>query len=110
VEEDMHTHRWFIPCAALALLAAASAQAQDQVAHFTTADGRPVTLHSGQPAPDHYGSPPAFGQLDTNHDGYISLAEAEAYPPLVNDFEEAVHHGDRVSKAQYAHWVQIWNR
>ena len=103
----MQAHHRFIPAAAVALLGVAAAHAQDHVTQFTTADGTRVTLHSGQPAPDHYSPAPAFDRLDANRDGYISLEEANAYPPLVNDFEEAAHHGTRVSKAQYERWVQV---
>lgn len=94
-----------------ALLSVASgSQAQDQATHFTAADGTQVTLHSGQPAPEHYGPAPAFAQLDVNHDGYISREEAEAYPPLLNDFDNVVHHAERISQRQFEHWNQTRSR
>ncbi|HEX7348168.1 MAG TPA: hypothetical protein VF264_00775, partial [Rhodanobacteraceae bacterium] len=49
--------------------------------------GGTLTVHAGMPAHvTQYGPPPAFGVLDTNHDGRISEQEAEAYPPLDSDF------------------------
>ncbi|MBS0569713.1 MAG: hypothetical protein JSS28_03835 [Proteobacteria bacterium] len=95
--------------ATAALLASAGAYAQDQTVHFTQADGTRVTLTSGQPAPDHYGPPPAFAALDANHDGRISREEANAYPPLLNDFDYLAHHTNQVSKAQYERWVKTQN-
>lgn len=90
----------------LALCAAASAQSgsQDSVTHFTRADGTPVTLISGQPKPVSYGPKPAFEQLDSNHDGSISRAEAEAFVPLSNDFDFLAHKSERISKRAYEHW------
>lgn len=85
---------------------AASAQAQDQTEHFTAQDGTQVTLTSGQPAPDNYGPAPAFAQLDANHNGSISREEAQAYIPLLNDFDYLAHHADHVSKGQYKSWVK----
>lgn len=79
--------------------------AQDQVTHFTEANGTKVTLTSGQPPASNYGPAPSFAKLDTNHDGYISVEEAKAYPPLLNDFEFAAHEAKRVSKAEYEHWT-----
>jgi hypothetical protein len=89
---------------------AAGAWAQDQVTHFTAPDGTHVTLRVGQPPPDHYGPAPDFAKLDVNRDGYISREEAEAYPPLANDFDYIAHHAARISKAQYERWNQTQNR
>ena len=90
---------------ATVLLTGTGAYAQDQTVQFTQADGTHVTLTSGQPAPDHYGPPPAFATLDANHDGSVSREEAQAYPPLLNDFDYLAHHANRISKAQYERWV-----
>jgi hypothetical protein len=80
----------------------ASAQS-DHVTTTTRSDGTQVTLTSGQPAAQSYGPRPAFEQLDSNHDGYITRTEAESYTPLYNDFDHLTH-GDRISKAQYSAW------
>ena len=95
--------------AASALLASVGAHAQDQTVHFTEANGTRVTLTSGQPAPDHYGPPPAFATLDVNHNDSISREEAQAYPPLLNDFDYLAHHANSISKAQYERWVKTQN-
>ncbi|MGH8040563.1 MAG: hypothetical protein ACREPN_00785 [Rudaea sp.] len=91
---------------AAAGLFAAGAQAQDQVTHFTAADGTHVTLTSGQPPQSHYGPPPAFATLDVDHNGAISREEAQAYPPLLNDFDYLAHHANHIAKSQYQRWVQ----
>jgi hypothetical protein len=95
--------------AASALLACAGAYAQDQTVQFTQADGTRVTLTSGQPAPDHYGPPPAFATLDANHNGSVDRDEAQAYPPLLNDFDYIAHRASSISKAQYERWVKSQN-
>ncbi len=95
--------------AASALLASVGAYAQDQTVHFTEANGTRVTLTSGQPAPDHYGPPPAFTALDVHHKGRITRAEAHAYPPLLNDFDYVSHRADSISRAQYEQWVKSQN-
>lgn len=92
-----------------ALLASGGAYAQDQTVHFTEANGTRVTLTSGQPAPDHYGPPPAFATLDANHNGRITREEANAYPPLLNDFDYIAHHANSISMAQYARWAKSQN-
>lgn len=94
---------------AVAGLFAASAQAQDQVTHFTSTDGTQVTLTSGQPPQDHYGPPPDFATLDVDHNGAISREEAQAYLPLLNDFDYLAHHANRISKSQYQRWVKNQN-
>lgn len=82
------------------------ALAQDQTTHFTQADGTRVTLTSGQPPAQPIPAPPPFAQLDRNHDGYLSIEEARAYTPLLNDFEYAAHDRKRVSKAEYERWMR----
>lgn len=88
--------------AALFFSVGAAAQ-KDSVRHYVDAQGNEVTVHTGQPGPDNYGPRPSFAQLDRNHDGFVTREEAEAYPPLLNDFDYLTH-GDRISAAQYARW------
>ena len=91
----------------LVLGCVASVHAQEKPpVHFTDATGREVTLHYGQPAPESYGPKPSFAQLDTDHDGTISRAEAEAYVPLANDFDYLAQGKERITPREYAHWDQ----
>ena len=92
--------------AASAALVAAGAQAQDRSSQFRASDGTIVTVTSGQPAPDRYGPPPAFEQLDGNRDGSISREEAEGYIPLLNDYDYLSPHSNRISRRQYDTWVR----
>lgn len=86
---------------------AAGVHAQEKPAvHFTDAAGREVTLHYGQPAPESFGPKPSFAQLDTDSDGTISRAEADAYPPLANDFDYLAQGKEKITPRQYAHWDQ----
>jgi hypothetical protein len=64
-----------------------------------------VTVQSvGTPAPQ-YGPKPSFDSLDTNHDGFISESEAEAYPLLANDYLHVARKGSRgVTRAEYDRW------
>lgn len=97
-----------VSCAAIAasfLLAAATpCLAQDTVRHLTDTHGREVIVRTGMPAPEHYGPKPAFSTLDRDHDGSISREEAEAFPPLANDFDFVAQNGNRISARQYAQW------
>ncbi|MBS0381616.1 MAG: hypothetical protein JSR56_04205 [Proteobacteria bacterium] len=66
-----------------------------------------LTVNAGMP--DHvkdYGPPPPFKTLDVNHDGRISEAEAQAYPPLDSDFLYASNNGKFITRAQYEKWVK----
>ena len=97
----------FCTLSALSLSAAAqgSSQSGDNVRHFVDPQGREVTLTSGQPEPDRYGPRPSFAELDRNRDGVITRDEAEAYLPLLNDFDNVdFPYGVRVTPAQYARW------
>jgi len=53
------------------------------------------------------GPPPAFAQLAHRGAGFISADDADAYPPLANDFIYADANRDgRISKAEYERWAQ----
>jgi hypothetical protein len=99
------------PMLALTLLpmlfcAAAFAQegADSHTTTYQTAQG-PLVVHWGQPTPQGYGPPPSFDQLDRRRAGYITADEADAYPPLANDFIYADSNRDgRVSRAEYERW------
>lgn len=84
-------------------------QGTESSATYPLADshGGTLTVRAGMPAQAHqYGPPPPFKTLDANHDGRISQTEAQAYPPLDNDFLSASHGGKTVSRAQYAQWAK----
>lgn len=69
--------------------------------------GGTLTVRAGMS--DHmpqFGPPPSFKSLDTNGDGRIDQAEADAYPPLANDFLFASGQRSTISRAQYAQWVR----
>lgn len=66
-----------------------------------------LTVNAGMP--DHvqsYGPPPPFNTLDANHDGRISEAEAQAYPPLDSDFLYVSGQGKSITRAQYEKWAK----
>ena len=69
--------------------------------------GGTLTVNAGMPASaPHYGPPPSFKSLDSNHDGRISEAEARAYPPLDSEFLLASGQATTISRAQYRNWVR----
>ena len=91
---------------------AVGSQAQNSSSHFTAADGTQVTVTSGQPRKDPYMPAPAFEQLDANHDGVISREEAEAYLPLLNDYDNLLtmyHHPKAISRRQFEAWNSAEN-
>jgi hypothetical protein len=89
----------------LALAGSPIAFAQDtHTTTYQTAQG-PLEVNWGQPAARQFGPPPSFAELASSGDGYISSAEAAAYPPLANDFIHADGNRDgRVSSAEYTRW------
>ncbi|HKT30338.1 hypothetical protein [Dyella sp.] len=74
---------------------------------FNTAKGQ-VTINSTMGSTPSTASPPSFEQL-ANGKKFISKDDANAYPPLANDFEYAAHNGSRISKTQYENWVKNLN-
>jgi hypothetical protein len=80
--------------------------------HWQSGDGTQVTVTSGQPPKDPYVPAPSFEQLDSNHDGFISREEAEAYLPLLNDYDNLLteyHHPKAISKRQFDTWNRAEN-
>ncbi len=97
-----------IRVAALVALSLASSMAcaqETSTAQYQTPQGE-LIVHSGQPQPHDYGPPPSFAQLDTRGSGFLTATEADAYPPLANDFIHADANRDgRVSRAEYERWA-----
>lgn len=90
---------------ALSLASSMACAQETSTAQYQTSQGE-LTVHSGQPLPRDYGSPPPFKQLDTRGSGFLTPAEADAYPPLANDFIHADANRDgRVSRAEYERWA-----
>lgn len=92
---------------AVLLLAGTTAFAQEtSTARYQTPQGE-LTVHSGQPQPRDYGPPPPFAQLDTRGAGFLTSTEADAYPPLANDFIHADANRDgKVTRAEYERWAR----
>lgn len=76
-------------------------------ATFNTAQGQVIINSTVPPAPS-TASPPSFQQL-ANGKKYITKDDANAYPPLANDFLYVSHNGSRISKAQYERWIKDLN-
>ena len=96
--------RFAVPIALFFASAAACAQ-DTSTAQYQTPQGE-LTVHSGQPQPHDYGPPPPFAQLDTGKRGFLTAGEADAYPPLANDFIHADANRDgKVSRAEYERWA-----
>jgi hypothetical protein len=95
-----------IAAVALCSFGAHAQQASDRATtQYQTPDGK-LTVHSGQPGPRQYATPPAFAQLSGGK-AYITAADAEGYDLLANDFIYADGNRDgRISKAEYDRWVR----
>jgi hypothetical protein len=93
---------------AVCCCAAAFAQDTQEPSHTTTygTPQGPLVVHWGQPDARQFGPAPAFAQLDRGGAGYLTGDEADAYPPLGNDFIHADRNRDgRISRAEYERWV-----
>lgn len=101
----MRMHRTALaPATALVFAICASAQAQvTSEQRSVDQNGDQTVVRTSQPPATNYGPRPSFEQLDRNHDGFVTRDEAEAFTPLLNDFDN-VTHGDRISRGQYARW------
>lgn len=85
-------------------LADSKGQVTSEVNATGTSDNQTTVRSVQTPAPS-YGSRPSFDALDANHDGFISEAEAAAYPLLANDYLHVASKGSRgVTRAQYERW------
>lgn len=84
-----------------------SSQQGADKATYNTPQGQ-VTINSTMGSAPSTASPPSFEQLSGGKK-YITKDDANAYPPLANDFLYVAHNGSRISKAQYEHWVQNLN-
>jgi hypothetical protein len=74
-------------------------------AQTVNATDNQVIVRSVQTASPQNGPKPSFDSLDTNHDGFISESEAEAYPLLANDYLHVARRGSRgVTRAEYDRW------
>lgn len=95
-----------LPFALCSMIAFAQPQTDSHTTAFNTAQGE-VIVHTGQPQATQYAPPPPFAQLDTRNAGYVTSDEANAYPPLANDFIHADGNRDgRVSRAEYERWAK----
>ena len=95
-----------LPFALFSLAAFAQQRTDSQTTVFQSPQGE-VIVHTGQPEGKQYAPPPPFAQLAISGDGYITSREAEAYPPLANDFIHADANRDgRVSRTEYARWAK----
>jgi hypothetical protein len=85
---------------------AADPQAQvNSEAQTINATDNQVTVRSVQTPARQYGPRPSFDSLDTNHDGFISESESEAYPLLANDYLHVARRGSRgITRAEYDRW------
>lgn len=64
-----------------------------------------VTVRSVPPQAPQITTPPPFSQLSGGAKS-ITQEQAEAYPPLANDFLNASHGAARINKSQYEAWVK----
>ena len=96
--------------AALLFSFGVNAQTTDQSsATYPTPEGS-LTVHTGQPGPRAYGTPPPFAQL-AGGKGFITQSDADAgYDLLANDFIHADDNRDgRISQAEYEGWARSRN-
>lgn len=85
--------------------ATTAAMPSPNTADMRTPKGEVTVNSAPSPAPT-IGPAPSFQQLSGGGKS-ISESQAEAYPPLANDFIHADTNRDgKVSKAEYLHWLK----
>jgi hypothetical protein len=67
-----------------------------------------VTINSTMGQTPSTASPPSFEQL-SGGSKVITKEQANAFPPLANDFSYVAGHSDHITKSQYDHWLQNLN-
>jgi|HubBroStandDraft_5_1064220.scaffolds.fasta_scaffold759909_1 hypothetical protein len=67
-----------------------------------------VTINSTMSQTPAATPPPSFEQL-SGGSKFITREQADAYPPLANEFDYAAGHSNRISKSQYERWLQHSN-
>lgn len=93
--------------AAVAQQSMPSPSGNDNSATFHTSQGQ-VTVNSTMGQPPSAASPPSFEQLAAGKK-VISREQADAFPPLANDFSYVSHGGNSITKAQYERWLKDLN-
>ena len=84
---------------------AASSSSATQSATYQTPKGE-LTVNSMPAKVQSFGQAPSFTQL-ANGSKSISTEQADAYPPLANDFEHADKNRDnKISKSEYESWLK----
>jgi hypothetical protein len=76
-------------------------------ATYNSSQGQ-VTVNSTMGHTPSTASPPSFEQL-SGGSKVITEEQAEAFPPLANDFSYVAGHSDHITKSQYEHWLQNLN-
>lgn len=86
-------------------VSAAPTTAPTQSAVFNTPQGELTVNSAPAPAPS-FGAAPKFSQLSGGTKA-ITEEQANAYPPLANDFINAdANKNGSISEAEYAHWAK----
>lgn len=67
-----------------------------------------VTINSTMGQTPSTASPPSFEQLSGGAK-VITREQADAFPPLANDFDYVAGHSGHITKSQYEHWLQHLN-
>ncbi|GLQ46593.1 hypothetical protein GCM10007862_16440 [Dyella lipolytica] len=67
-----------------------------------------VTIQSTMGQAPSTASPPSFEQL-SGGSKFITSEQADAYPPLANDFLYVAGHSKRITKSQYERWLKNLN-
>lgn len=104
-----HPIAWLVPSDATPQQAcSATGQKTAVITELQDNNGQQMIVCSthGSSMVEKMGPPPSFKDLDQGHKGYLTEKDAEAYPPLANDFLDVSHETHRISRASYENWVR----